>query len=431
MRRSLCLFALLGLLALPACPEPPAVVSENCTNQIDDDDDGNIDCFDPECTGSIACNPEICNNQADDDADGKFDCDDPDCFNNDICLLCGNNAIDNAEDCDGANLDGQDCTTIVGGFVGGSLSCNANCTFNTAACSTGGAVCGDGVRNGIEECDGQDLAGQDCTDKGFAGGTLACLANCKFSTAACVGAGCGNGVVDAGETCDDQNQTNGDGCDNNCTLTACGNGIVTTTEQCDDGNLTANDGCENNCTLPECSNGIDDEPDGGIDLQDPGCSSPNDNSEQIFADTCNGINSPVFEAIIPNPANTTFTLTGNTAGQSLFNPSGANGDCAAVSAGTGPELVVVYRIPAGPAVNLKLDMSVPASAQSPGETDYDALLYVTQTNCGVAANEIFCSNNAVGNKPVITGSFPPGDYFFFIDGANNTSGNFKLVITPN
>lgn len=48
---------------------------------------------------------------------------------------CGNNRIQQAEVCDGANLDGQSCTTL--GFEGGSLACAADCSaFDTIACAT-------------------------------------------------------------------------------------------------------------------------------------------------------------------------------------------------------------------------------------------------------------------------------------------------------
>jgi len=66
---------------------------------------------------------------------------------------------------------------------------------------------------------------------------------------------CGDGIIDPGEVCDDGNRVNGDGCDNNCTLTGCGNGIVTGLEQCDDGNAIDNDGCTNTCQF-NCHNPV-------------------------------------------------------------------------------------------------------------------------------------------------------------------------------
>jgi cysteine-rich repeat protein len=67
---------------------------------------------------------------------------------------------------------------------------------------------------------------------------------------------CGNGTPEGTEACDDGNTTNGDGCDNNCTVTACGNGVPAGTEACDDGNTTNGDGCDNNCTASACGNAI-------------------------------------------------------------------------------------------------------------------------------------------------------------------------------
>ncbi len=67
---------------------------------------------------------------------------------------------------------------------------------------------------------------------------------------------CYDGDVDAGEQCDDGNRTNGDGCDNNCTLPACGNGIAAGAEACDDGNASEGDGCDSNCTFSVCGNAI-------------------------------------------------------------------------------------------------------------------------------------------------------------------------------
>jgi|GEM_PF-1088051 len=51
--------------------------------------------------------------------------------------ICGNGTRESGEECDGSDLAGQNCTNISGGFTGGGLSCNAGCTLNTSACVNG------------------------------------------------------------------------------------------------------------------------------------------------------------------------------------------------------------------------------------------------------------------------------------------------------
>lgn len=51
-----------------------------------------------------------------------------------IPSVCGNGVLDAGEECDGANLGGHTCASR--GFTEGTLSCNSNCTFNTSACVT-------------------------------------------------------------------------------------------------------------------------------------------------------------------------------------------------------------------------------------------------------------------------------------------------------
>lgn len=53
-------------------------VCEVCTDLLDNNEDGNIDCDDPLCSDDEAC-PELCSNEDDDDADGDVDCDDSEC----------------------------------------------------------------------------------------------------------------------------------------------------------------------------------------------------------------------------------------------------------------------------------------------------------------------------------------------------------------
>lgn len=62
-------------------------------------------------------------------------------------------------------------------------------------------ACGNNIREGAEECDGTDLAGQSCASKGFESGTLRCN-NCLFDISNCKSKPvpvCGNGACESGE----------------------------------------------------------------------------------------------------------------------------------------------------------------------------------------------------------------------------------------
>jgi cysteine-rich repeat protein len=93
---------------------------------------------------------------------------------------------------------------------------------------------------------------------------------------------CGDGIVEGTEQCDDGNQVNGDGCENDCTITAsgavCGNGIVEAGEQCDDGNTVDGDGCSHLCVVEYCGDGqidlgLGEQCDDGNTVDGDGCSS--------------------------------------------------------------------------------------------------------------------------------------------------------------
>jgi len=61
--------------------EPP-VPDEICDNGTDDDEDGDTDCDDADCSEAESCQEppaEVCDNGIDDDQDGAADCDDDDC----------------------------------------------------------------------------------------------------------------------------------------------------------------------------------------------------------------------------------------------------------------------------------------------------------------------------------------------------------------
>jgi cysteine-rich repeat protein len=114
-------------------------------------------------------------------------------------------------------------------------------------------VCGNGITEAGETCDGPDLAGATCESLGHAGGTLVCSAQCTYDTTECVGQQCGNGELDPGEECDDGSENSDfqpDACRTNCLAPFCGDAVTDSGEQCDDGNNLPWDGCLN-CMLAE------------------------------------------------------------------------------------------------------------------------------------------------------------------------------------
>jgi beta-lactamase superfamily II metal-dependent hydrolase len=66
--------------------------------------------------------------------------------------VCGDGVAQGAEPCDGVDLRGGSCRAL--GFSGGTLACNSSCGLELQACATGPDLCGDGVVSGAEACDG-------------------------------------------------------------------------------------------------------------------------------------------------------------------------------------------------------------------------------------------------------------------------------------
>ncbi|MBI5511611.1 MAG: hypothetical protein HY903_22880 [Deltaproteobacteria bacterium] len=116
---------------------------------------------------------------------------------------CGNDNAEGLEQCDGFDLRGRRCTDF--GFTGGLLECDEGCRFVVGACVGGSATyCGDGIRNGSEECDGTDLGQRTCAALGYTGTGLKCASTCRFDASACTGAGpvCGDNIRQGVEECD-------------------------------------------------------------------------------------------------------------------------------------------------------------------------------------------------------------------------------------
>lgn len=85
----------------------------------------------------------------------------------------------------------SDSTSITTDDTSSESSASTTSTDGTSSSgeesTSGGPSCGDGVLDGDEACDGEDLGGLACTDlgMGFVGGTLACDDACNFDTSAC------------------------------------------------------------------------------------------------------------------------------------------------------------------------------------------------------------------------------------------------------
>jgi len=84
-------------------------------------------------------------------------------------------------------------------------------------------VCGDGVVEGAEVCDLTNLSGETCVTQGYDSGTLSCTANCTFNTDACANNGGGGG----GGGCSDE-------CDEGEEEASCVNGSYVETRECGD-----------------------------------------------------------------------------------------------------------------------------------------------------------------------------------------------------
>lgn len=87
----------------------------------------------------------------------------------------------------------------------------------TSVTTTGGPVCGNGVLEMTEQCDGNDFGAASCVDFGYVNPVgLVCTQFC-FTDASFCEPTCGNGVIEPDESCDDGNLIDNDGCSSLCT----------------------------------------------------------------------------------------------------------------------------------------------------------------------------------------------------------------------
>lgn len=162
------------------------------------------------------------------------------------CAACGDGIIEGDEDCDDQNLTaGDGCSTrcaVEPGFtcVGAPSTCTADPVTEPEPAEP---VCGDGVVEGEEACDDGNPEGED-------GCSASCLVEpgygCSASPSVCAPT-CGDGLLVGAEACDDGNLEDGDGCNAACDPEAgfdCGGAPSVCTSRCGDGLIRGDEQCD-------------------------------------------------------------------------------------------------------------------------------------------------------------------------------------------
>jgi hypothetical protein len=300
-RALLCILAGLGAAASCAWNPPFAhrfgyeADDDKCTNGIDDDYNGLIDCEDPSCFyRSTQCGEyvpnypvdrhientvPICTDHIDNDENGKFDCADPNCGT--IQNLCCSLEFTDAFCSDGIDNDQN-------GFAD-CLDFGCKHGLYVSVCSERtDLTCGDGVDN---DKDGK----VDCQQS-------SCFAKKPCQAHKCeVGEKCFASVENTFALCTDGNDNDGTGfadCNdanccpmgaNGCALTK----IPGLAAFCGAAGVSGINRLEN--TLAQCQDGIDNDHDGYADCADFSCSSATSNPDKKITGYCAAIAEATYE----------------------------------------------------------------------------------------------------------------------------------------
>ena len=121
-----------------------------------------------------------------------------------VQTMCGNGIKEGSEQCDGPTT--ETCLSL--GYANGILSCTSNCQINSSLCGAPLPKCGNDLIESGEVCDGSNVGTRSCQSLGYAAGSLKCSSNClSFDTSSCSEQFpiCGNGLIESGEQCDGLN----------------------------------------------------------------------------------------------------------------------------------------------------------------------------------------------------------------------------------
>ena len=237
-----------------------AALPETCDNNVDDNDDGRVDCKDPYCFGVLRCIPEDCGNKKDDNGNGDIDCDDAQCTDAIVCQpeICddgkdnnGNEFVDcNDPDCyDELICQPEICDDKRDNNGNNLIDCDDPQCTKALVCQP--EICDNDVDD-----NGNDLT--DCDDP-----------ECEQTTV-CLPEICDNNVDDNGdrlidcndpkcrkalvcqpEICNDDKDNNGNDLID-CADPQCANAIRCQPEICDDGKDNNDNGLMD-CDDPECA----------------------------------------------------------------------------------------------------------------------------------------------------------------------------------
>jgi hypothetical protein len=206
---------------------------EICTDLIDNDGDGVVDCDDADCQSSPACNTsEICTDLQDNDGDGKIDCFDSDCDNDPACATNNTNNTN--------NTNTEICNDNIDNDNDGDIDCTDSDCSSDPNCQTT-EICNDFIDN---DGDGNtDCNDTDCSSDPNCQATECSLDTLFFDSPATCSAGYKCGVDASYQAICNEDSTFAGGTFYN----SCG-----ANSQCPFGSICANDGINPSKCMPFC-----------------------------------------------------------------------------------------------------------------------------------------------------------------------------------